>query len=1016
MRYKNFKLKFAAVLIAALSFGFGMNAYALQKIEIIPAKYDTGAPAKTLSNNTAVSMTSGKQVGYKVNFSDTPASLKIKLGSYETSQATIEVWLDDASKGTLLGTIITDPTASWESREYMLSIDVPMMGEHTIYVKSKGGICDFNSLSFVVNEPEDVYPSFSEVGNFEKFGDITKQNKLNTLYELGLISNEKEYNGEELITRREYIRIIDKLYDEGVVSDVQIFEDITPDDRDFDAISNLYSRKIIKGATSGKLAPDKFITSEEMLKMSLRAMGYSYAEEMGQSTFVTASDAGILSGISLSGQTVRRDDVVDVLYNMLTGYVVETSPAGRYAQEYKKVKEGVLSITKDIKFAIDVVSDNGFTNIYDVNSQVNKGEVQIGDKIFNAKGINAANYLGMKCLFFYKDDNAVDCELVAVSPYNKTDYVVFSTKDTEFKDIRERYISYFDERYKEKELEFSPSTSFVFNGKAIDKELRELIPDVSKFLGTIIAIDNDKDNIYDVVLIESYVSVVFGGSSDDKLYDKLTNIPLDVFDKDEALVYLNGNRIDWSSIPANAVIDVYQSRNSTGDKTERFLVCTNTVEGNVNGNKDGKLVVDGKEYAVYYDVTDVPAMGQNVSLYLNSDNQIVNFTKSAESIKLGYVFSIRPVTNEDYENTYVVKLLSEENKVEKLYFAESVTIDGVRVKGLDELVNGKAPFEGAGTLPVQKPVLYKTNSDGLITYLDTTETLIDNDQDVLKPILGEGYYNNKSVGLTEDGNKSRLVCAFAPNKKIIKLRGTGEEELATISTTLTAGNTTRMNASAYTTIKDSMLADVILWVGTGVGDHKTDFVFKSLATKLDENGEVVSVLQGMAGNNEVEYPVSNFTLHNNAEGSITYKHLMDSLKPGDLLSVGTNARGEVEIISPVLFVDGDAANDIGVTAALSKDVSSDTSIYERGKTFHGKVLAIEEGIIKLERGSGTDTTVDYVPCKSAGIIKIEESNGKVDITNKLSINHIMPDDHVVVAKDPESFSAATVFLYKTIEW
>ena len=1018
MRYKKFKLKFAAVFIAALSFCIGMNAYALQKIEIIPAAYDTGAPAKTLANNIAVSMTSNKQVGYKVNFSDTPASLKINLGCYKPSQATIEVWLDDASKGTLLGSIITEPTASWEKREYMLSIQVPMKGEHTIYVKSKGGTCDFNAMSFLINEPEDVYPSFSENGVFGKVGDVTKQNKLNTLYELGILSNEKEYNGEELITRREYIRIIDKLYDEGVVSDVQIFEDITPDDKDFNAISNLYSRKIIKGATSGKLVPDKFITIEEMLKMSLRAMGYSYAEEMGESTFVTASNAGILSGINVSEQAVRRDEMVNLLYNMLTGNVVKTSPAGHNTQEYKTVKEGVLSVTKNIKFGVDILSDNGFTNIYDVESNVKKGEVQIGDNVFSTNGTNAANYLGMKCLFFYKDDNAGDCELVAVSPYNKMDYVVLSTKDTEFKDIRERYISYFDERYKEKELELSPSTSFTFNGKAIDKELRELIPDISKFLGTIIAIDNDKDGVYDVVLIESYVSAVFGGSSDDKIYDKLTNAPLQIFNKDEALIYVDGGRIDWDVIPQNSVIDIYQSKNSTGEKIERIIVNTNTIEGAVSGINDDKLIVAGEEYGVYYDVTDIPVMGQNYILYLNTDNQIVNSAKTTDSIKLGYIFSIRPVTNADYENTYVVKLFSEENKVEKLYFAENVTIDGVRVKGLDELTNGKAPFEGAGTLPVEKPVLYKTNSEGLITYFDTTETSADNDQDVLEEILAEGYYNPKSVGLTVHGTKNPVICAFAANKKIITLWHSGEEELATISTSLNAGTTTRMNASAYTTLKDSMLSDIIVWKRTGVGDHKTDFVFKSLATKVDENGEVVTILQGVEGSAEIEYPINNFKMDVAYEdgSSITNKELVASLKPGDLLSVGINARGEAEVINPVLFVDGEATNNIGVTATLSKGVTDDSAVYERGITSHGKVVDVEEGIIKLEMGSGADVSYDYVQCAGSPVVMIEENNGKVTITNNLNINHIMVNEHVVVAKNPEAYSAATIFLYETIDW
>ena len=1016
MRYKKLRLKIAAILITALSCGIGINAYALQKIDVIPAEYDTGAPAKTLANNIAVSMTSGKQVGYKIKFSDTPASIKINLGSYKPSQATIEVWLDDTSKGTLLGKIITEPTASWEKREYTLNVNVPMKGEHTIYLRSKGGTCDFNSMSFQINEAGDVYPSFSEGTEFENVEDKVTRNKLNTLYELGIISNEKEYNGDELITRREYIRIIDKLYEEEAVPDTQVFVDIAPDDRDFDAISNLYARKIIKGTTNGKLVPDKFITAEEMLKMSLRAMGYSYAEENGESTFATASDAGILSDITVSGQSVRRDEMINLLYNMLTGKVIEESTVGHKTQQYTPVKEGVLSITKDIYFASDIISDNGFTNIYDVDSKVSKGEVKIGDKIFSAKGTAAANYLGMKCLYFYKVDNAENYELVAVCPDRKTEYVKFSTKDTEFIDIKERYISYYNEKDKEEEIDLSPATTFVFNGKAIDKELRELIPDVSKFLGTIIAIDNDKDGVYDVVLIESYVTAVFGGVSGDEIYDKITKTRLPVYEKDEVLIYMNGIRIDWADIPQNAVMDIYQSKNSTGEKTERIIISTNILEGVVSAKEADMLIVGGEEYDVYYSVTDIPTVGQYVSLYLNSDNIVVRYEKTTESVKLGYVFGIIPITNDVGENTYAVELLSEENSVEKMFFAENVIIDGVRVKGIDELTNGKTPFEGAGTLPDEKPVLYKTNEEGLITYFDTAKTLVDNDQDVLKQTLEDGYYNNKSIGLTAHGNKSTLLCAFASDKKVITLRSTGEEELATIGSDLTAGNTTKMNASGYTTLKDSMLTNIIVWSGRGVGNHQTDFVFKSLAKSADEYGEVATVLRGVAGNAEVEYPINNFIMDTIAEGEITYERLVASLKPGDLLSVGTNARGEIEVIKPVLFTDGESTNDIGVTAALSKDVSSDTSVYERGNTTHAKVLAIEEGIMKLERDDAGVKSIEYMPCTGASIIKVEDSNGKVSITNNLNVNQIIVGDHIVVAKNPESYSAATVFLYETIEW
>ena len=1015
MRYMKYKLKFALMLIAAISFGFCLNAYALQKIEIIPANYDAGAPAKTLSNNTGVSMTANKQVGYQVDFSDSPSLLNMKLGSSANSQSTLEIRVDDAASGALLGTVVTDPTTGWETKDYQLSLNTPIRGKHTIYVKSKKGTCDFQSMSFLINEEGDQYPSLSADDGFYNAEDLKKQNKLGILYQLGLLSNEKEYNGDELITRREYIRILDMLYNEELAdSDVSMFKDIAPDDKDIKAISNLCARKIIKGITDDKLMPDKFITVEEMLKMSVRVMGYSYAEDVGENTFKTASDADILSHVNTSNQTVRRDDMVEIIYNMLTGKVAKLSMTGPYNKEYERVKEGVLSITKDIDFAYGIVSDNGFTNIFDIDSRVKMGDVLIGDRVFNVNGTRAADYIGMNCLYFYSEDNGESDRIEAISPDTKVSYAVLSTKNTDFTDIKERQISYYDEKNREKDIDFNPSTSIVFNGKAIDKQLNELIPDISEFLGRIVAIDNDKDNKYDVVLIDSYISVVFGGMSENELYDKVTNTKLPIYDVDTALILSNGARVNWEDIHESAVIDIYQSANSSGKKAERLIVSTKVLEGNVSSKTNDKLIVNGEEYGIYHGLTDTPVVGQKFTLYLNTDDQVVRYVNETGDTKLGYIYNIKVFTADDGEDSCVVNMLSEENKDEKLFFAENATIDGVRIKGNNELVNGKNKFKGAGTLPAEKPVLYKTDDDGFITYFDTIRTAADNDHDVFKEILPEGAYNNKTIGLTENA-KSLLVCAFAPEKKVIALWNTGEKELATIGTGLTSGSSQNITASAYTTKKDSILSDVILWKNSKVRDHQPDFVFDSISEKLNDDGETVKVLRGFTGNAKVEYPVNIFVMDAIAEGDITYERLIESLNPGDLLSVGINERGEAEEIKPILFSDGEPENSIGVKAAISKITATDTT-YARGVTSHGTVLGVENGIIKFEKDNGGIKSVEYASCKNAKVIKIEKVSSKIKTTNNLDANSVMIGDHIVVSRNTATYSAAAIFLYQTIDW
>ena len=133
MGYRKFKIIIAMILTLTIS--VGINAYALQKIEIVPAKYDTGAPATTLSNGSSVSMTSGKQVGYKVYFAESPSTLKIRLGCYAKSQATIEVWLDGVDTGVKIGTVVTEPTTAWTTLEYEIPFNTEAKGEHMLYVK-----------------------------------------------------------------------------------------------------------------------------------------------------------------------------------------------------------------------------------------------------------------------------------------------------------------------------------------------------------------------------------------------------------------------------------------------------------------------------------------------------------------------------------------------------------------------------------------------------------------------------------------------------------------------------------------------------------------------------------------------------------------------------------------------------------------------------------------------------------------------------------------------------------------
>ena len=139
-------------------------------------------------------------------------------------------------------------------------------------------------------------------------------NKYNLLVNLDVFEN----NGNQTtfsdgVTRLEFAKYLAGLL--GVknqkFTDKVYFNDTTET-----YVNNLVEMKIVSGCSDGKFEPDRFITSDEVIVMSMRALGYrDYIETRGGTYeyLAEAKKTGLGFSKDFSG-VVTLKDVVELLY------------------------------------------------------------------------------------------------------------------------------------------------------------------------------------------------------------------------------------------------------------------------------------------------------------------------------------------------------------------------------------------------------------------------------------------------------------------------------------------------------------------------------------------------------------------------------------------------------------------------------------------------------------------------------------------------------------------------------
>lgn len=720
-----------------------------------------------------------------------------------------------------------------------------------------------------------------------------------------------------------------------------------------DQIQTAMQQKIISGMGDGTFAPDGDVTYAQVLVMLVNALNYTYEAEMqggwnGNGYLAQADILGLTKSVTgVSEVPSTRGEVIKMVYNSLLADYKDiksyVNGAPTYAAEETLAEakfeviegKGTLMATSKTTLTDTKMQEN---QIQIKDSKEVKDEDQI--KTYDCTLTGLEEYLAQKITFYYRENSGRTPEVLAVAnDTTKSDtFVIEDIKDIES-------VTGFESNKGSIKLsgvgraKDCTKASIIYNGKLITNKIYEDLKakaassirdwkfgeDINDLfrpeIGKIKLVDSDRDGVFDVVFLDSYVTMVVSSASS----DKLNGIVADTTSGEVGNTMSVGYNFDDSEDRTitvkkgesearirNLKKDDVASIKISLDNTVADIVVTGEVITGAASNVskkvgESKATVNGTKY----DVADVAAgdvkAGVQATFALDQFGRIANvISASGGQLETGekYGWIMNAYESENGED-YVIKMITTDGKeAEFTTGAKSIDCwtqdDGHQTLSSNELktkltkmmndqtlVTGPDTFlkvtlatkkDGDKVVPTEatqvRLVKYKANNSGNLTRLyfaideksnkDADGALKINPQNLGGISMTAGLVSGYKI---EDGG-----IEISVPKTVADMKTSGNYKVGTVTASTYA---VRENGSSRTFVVgecgDSNTPTVIInyTVSSDAEANLNDIdtvannptmVITSIDSDIDENDELVYLINGYAGSEEVSVTTTGNTV------------------------------------------------------------------------------------------------------------------------------------------------------------
>ena len=435
-------------------------------------------------------------------------------------------------------------------------------------------------------------------------------------------------------------------------------------------------------------------------------------------------------------------------------------------------------------------------------------------------------------------------------------------------------------------------------------------------------------------------------------------------------------------------MSVFKSGDNKDEDIIKLVRSRTTVSGTVESirEEDGVILVSlgGNEYKVYSGYktsrSDEIFLKDSGEFLLDAYGNIVSMKGYAAGVFTpAYMIQVKAYTDENTgEEVIRFKFLTESGVI-YVIGTEKIKADGIRTEA-SEFVNLANSLQGQ----VNKVVLYKVNSKGNITVLDTVEqnTSADNDDKLSAgPSIAETtslrYKASTKVFegkfAIEDSTKVFLVPADTQNA--------ADSEFSVRDATYFIADQSYKGMQTYRTDSGKIPVDyVVLQASTSVINNESDVaVVTGISRTINEDNEEVVSLDVYADGEDQSYITASADVSENLKYITKYARAGDTLvdfeapKPklgvGDLIKYSFNADGAIDCIAVIY------------SAASGKMHSVNpyhSDFHEKGQRYvMGTVDKKYEGYVELDVNGNTE-------CHNIGSAEILE----VDTSRKNILKEI----------------------------
>lgn len=543
---------------------------------------------------------------------------------------------------------------------------------------------------------------------------------------LGLLeySEEGMFKPYSHMTRAEFAQLLDGLLASKSVSSKDAFIDVDRNHYAHESINRLYEYGYVNGNGNSYFRAEDDITYNEAVRVMVSIMGYDqmaqYYGGYPSGYLAVAGDIGIGKGVVPDGEYINRGNIIKLLINCFEANPVEI-----------KFKDG--QIWADVNEDVTVLSE--LTGIYKVKDYVNSnsdyafsgklahdGYIYIGGEEMKSPP-EYEDYVGYMVNCYYRETEDDEYKVVYLEILDSKNKLLKVNAEDVYEADSYSCRVYDKASDKEKTLKFNAETIFIYNGR--------LCPEFDKDMllfenGWIEFLDNNDNGVYDIVRMNEYYNIVVELVTDEKIYSKYdANGTIDIDGADVRAYDAEGNVITPAEISAGNVLSVFKSGDSKEDDIIK-LVCSDKTLSGIVKDKEVKggitYVTIAEEVCAVYSgyrttvSTEISLMDSGEFL-LDAYGKVTSMKGAASGVYIpAFLIQVKSYTDEDSGEDLLRFKVSTENGVLYVYSYDRVKVDGIPYQS--------AAFENLGKSlqsNVGKVILYKLNSKGNVTSIDTVE-------------------------------------------------------------------------------------------------------------------------------------------------------------------------------------------------------------------------------------------------------------------------------------------------------